>query len=234
MFAAYRVANSNDRLRSRLDPRFSVDADRNYDLIGSYADVMWAVATLSDSRERLQQFMTYLRWIIHVCRHCIANLLSDILMFTTNAPCRKEKQDITRFIERNAAVHRCLKPDQRRCFLFTVMDPEDIGGTRTRTLFRYVEVVKLEMQQSSLQVIDETVSFLLGYCFISILTEVCSWHCRNTPGNTRFARFVACQQITYSDSPTDVPFPWHSTIQAMMRLIAVSVRFFVLFYANRI
>ena len=126
-------------------------------------------------------------------------------MLTTNAVCREEKQDIRRFVERNATVLQCLKPDQRRCFLFMVIDREDIGGTRT--LIHYVEIVKLEMQQSSLQVIDETVSFLLGYCFISILTEVCSCYFRNTPGNTTFASFVACQKTTYSDSPTKVLFP---------------------------
>lgn len=62
IFKKYKLPTSNEMFRTRDNPKKEEEpvGSDNMDLIGTYSDVMWALTALSDSHERIQEFMTYI------------------------------------------------------------------------------------------------------------------------------------------------------------------------------
>ncbi len=61
IFASYRVPDSKELFRTRMDPRYVANIGGNNDMVNIYNDVMWALAALSDNPANLAQFINFIR-----------------------------------------------------------------------------------------------------------------------------------------------------------------------------
>ena len=63
IFDSYRIPDSKELFRTRMDPRYVANVGSNNDLVNIYNDVMWALAALSDNPVNLAQFISSIRQV---------------------------------------------------------------------------------------------------------------------------------------------------------------------------